>query len=97
MKNDKQLNSVLGKQFKKGRINSSLSQAEASKKLGYSNPQFLSNFERGLCSMPLNKLKILIDLYEMDGEEVVLLINDLQSQFIRSELISKRNRKTGSY
>jgi transcriptional regulator with XRE-family HTH domain len=87
---DRNLDRQLGKLFQKGRLNSGLTQASVCRMLGYSSPQFLSNFERGLCSMPLPQLKKLIDLYDLDGEEVVDLITTLQSKFLRLALGRKK-------
>ena len=43
--------------MKDTRIISGKSQIEISSALGYKNPQFISNVERGLCSIPLKKIK----------------------------------------
>ena len=42
---------------RKHRLNKDISQADLSKALGYKNGQFISNVERGLCSIPLKQLK----------------------------------------
>lgn len=46
-----------GKFMAKERQKSGKTQGEISRALGYTSPQFLSNFERGLCVFPLPKLK----------------------------------------
>jgi hypothetical protein len=92
MKNSKQLDGALAKVFKKGRMKANKTQGEVSHVLGYSSPQFLSNFERGLCTMPLDKMKKMIEIYGLDGEDVVRLILDIQNKYIRSELISAKKR-----
>lgn len=93
MKTDKKLEQELGKLFRAERMKVGLSQGKVCRTLGYSTPQYLSNFERGLCSMPLEKLKRMIEMYDMDGETVVKLMLDLQSKFLRTQLVSK-SRKT---
>lgn len=45
--------SNIGKFVKKHREKVGLSQTELSRALGYSKGQFISNVERGLCSVPL--------------------------------------------
>lgn len=50
-----------GRAIKKAREASGKTQFELSEKMGYSSPQFLSNFERGLCVLPLPKLGIVCD------------------------------------
>ncbi len=92
MKIDKKLEVELGKLFKLERVKTGLSQGKVCKALGYSTPQYLSNFERGLCSMPLEKLKRMIDMYSMDGEEVVRMIVDLQSKFLRTQLAGRSKK-----
>ena len=42
----------------------------------YYSPQFVSNFERGLCAPPLNKMKTLVQLYAMNSEEVQIFNAD---------------------
>lgn len=76
----------LGKLFKSHREKLSITQRQASDKLGYSSPQFVSNFERGLCALPLKKIRILIELYEMDANNVADIIIDFQSKIIRKNL-----------
>lgn len=85
MKMDKKLEIELGKLFRAERMKVGLSQGKVCRALGYTTPQYLSNFERGLCSMPLEKLKRMIDMYKMDGDQVVNLIIDLQEKFLRSQ------------
>jgi len=51
--------------LKKARENSGLSQAEVARELGYTSPQFVSNWERGLSSPPVPKLKKLCKMYEL--------------------------------
>ncbi len=90
---NKKLNENLGVTFKNHRVEAGLSQGQVSKALGYTSPQFVSNFERGLCSLPLNKIKKLIDLYELKGEEVVELMLSLHETYLREELNVKKRAK----
>lgn len=55
--------------LKKGRNNSGLSQADVAHELGYSSPQFISNWERGLSSPPVPKLKKLCKIYKLSADE----------------------------
>lgn len=69
----KRLNEFL----KSKRLESGLSQADVSRELGYSSPQFISNWERGLVTPPLNTLAKLVEIYELNRESVVkLLVQD---------------------
>ena len=52
-----------------------LSQAELSELLGYKNSQFISNVERGLCSIPMKTMKRISEVLDIEPEilkEVVL-------------------------
>ena len=55
---------------RENRIKQGYSQEELSKKMGYKNGQFVSNCERGICSIPLKKLKLAADLLAMPFEEI---------------------------
>lgn len=55
--------------LKKGREHAGLSQADVARELGYSSPQFISNWERGLSSPPVPKLKRLCKLYRVSIDE----------------------------
>ena len=68
------LHKHLGDYLKERRIQADLTQADVAQKLGYTSPQFISNFERGLCSPPLKNLKVLVKLYKLPAEEVIDLI-----------------------
>lgn len=47
-----------------------LSQMELSKLLGYKNGQFISNVERGLCSIPHEKIKHLAKVLQIDVQTI---------------------------
>ena len=51
-----------------------LSQADLAKELGYSSPQFVSNWERGLVSPPLASLARLMELLKIPRQTVIDLI-----------------------
>lgn len=82
----------LGSYLKARRIAAGLTQHDVSTELGYSTPQFVSNFERGLCSPPLNALPTLVKLYGMDPEELVQLILRYQEQILRQALSLEKKR-----
>lgn len=64
----------LGSFLQEARLHSNFSQWDVAKKLGYSSPQFISNFERGLSSPPLNILRILVGLYGIMPKEILKVI-----------------------
>ncbi len=55
--------------LKQARENSGLSQGDVANELGYSSPQFVSNWERGLSSPPIPKYKRLCKLYNISLDE----------------------------
>lgn len=82
----KELFVALGEHLQAKRKQAGLSQGDVASKLGYGSPQFVSNFERGLCAPPLPKLKALVQLYDMDGEQVLRLMMREHERHIRGAL-----------
>jgi transcriptional regulator with XRE-family HTH domain len=54
--------------------NKKYSQSDLSKLLGYKNGQFISNVERGLCSIPLKMLTRLSTVLEISKEDIKLAV-----------------------
>jgi transcriptional regulator with XRE-family HTH domain len=52
----------------------SYSQADLSSILGYKNGQFISNVERGLCSVPLKMMKKISDVLEINPDDIKMAI-----------------------
>jgi len=75
-----------GQYLKKSRVNSKLTQAKVAEKLGYSTPQFVSNFERGLCEPPLENLKKLIGIYKLNTDEVINMKLEMEKKKLKSKL-----------
>lgn len=86
------LHQNLGEYLRGKRVSAGFTQAEIATKLGYSSPQFISNFERGLCSPPLKNLKSLVKLYKIDANELIRLIMDEQKQVLSSALGAKAKK-----
>ena len=57
--------------FKAMRRKVGLSQRDVASKLGYSTPQFISNWERGVSYPPLGGIKKLAQLYKVVPIEIV--------------------------
>jgi len=80
-----------GKWLKIIRKLSGLSQKDVAKAFKYTSAQFISNFERGLCSPPLKDIKKLSDMYNVSINNfydwhVELYQAELKSHGIRPEL-----------
>ncbi len=89
----KDLFEVLGSYLQNKRLKAELSQGDVADKLGYSSPQFISNFERGLCAPPLPKLRTLIDLYDLNAEEVIKIMLGEHEKHLRKHLKAAKGRK----
>lgn len=72
----------IGKYLQKKRLKAGMSQVEVGKLLGYSSPQFISNSERGLCLIPLRKMKLVTHLYGIPPAEFA----EMLSKFRRDEI-----------
>ncbi len=71
--------------LKKLREDAGLSQAEIAKKMNYSTPQFISNWERGISFPPLNSIKKLASILGVNPE----LILDYVEEKERAQLEAK--------
>lgn len=62
----------IAKLIKGRRINhpANYSQSDLSKELGYKNGQFISNVERGLCSIPLKMLTKVCEVLDISHEDM---------------------------
>jgi len=85
-----------GAYLKNKRTKAQLSQTEVSEALGYTSPQFVSNFERGLCSPPLPKLKVLMGLYKIPLKEMTERLLDQQRRYLAKELSGAKKKKRAS-
>jgi DNA-binding XRE family transcriptional regulator len=69
-------NNQLGIFLKDKRSAAGLSQADVAKKLGYTTSQFISNWERGLSTPPIDVLKILADMYDISADHMLKAVLD---------------------
>ena len=78
----------IGKYLKNQREKAGLSQRQVAIELGYTTAQFVSNWERGLISPPMNTMVTLVDLYKMPKKELIeLLVTEYRTTI--SEVFSK--------
>jgi transcriptional regulator with XRE-family HTH domain len=82
----------IGSYFREKRLNRGLTQEEVSGFLGYSSKQIISNWERGLCSPPLNQVGALIVLFNLDGKEVLDLFLDVTRAELSASFGVRPNR-----
>lgn len=85
---------TLNDYLRQKRLDSGLSQLDVARVLGYASPQFVSNWERGLVSPPLETIGVLIDLYKIPAGEVVDRILDETRDYLESHLTSRGRRSS---
>lgn len=62
---------TLGQVLKDARMQVGLTQREVSEHLGYSTPQFVSNWERDVSKPPIKAIRKLAKLYKVDAEAML--------------------------
>ncbi len=67
-------NANFAKYLKQKRENAGLSQKQVSEKLGYTTPQFISNWERGISTPPMKTVKKLASMYSIPVDEIFNLL-----------------------
>lgn len=83
---------TLNDYLRQKRVDSGLSQLDVARELGYSSPQFVSNWERGLVSPPLETIAVLIDLYKIPSSEVVSKILEETRDYLESNLGGRKKK-----
>lgn len=80
--------------LKKKRVEAGLTQSEVASELGYTSPQFISNWERGLASPPVFVLKNLTKLYKVSADEMFkMLLDQVERELHREFYAAKSARK----
>lgn len=83
----------LGKVLKDKREKAGFSQAEVSKKLGYSSPQFISNWERGLSTPPVTSLRAIAQLYKISPDNLFQIYLKTTLKQIEADLRKKFSKR----
>lgn len=81
---------VLGRYLKQKRKASGLTQWDVARELGYTSPQFISNFERGLCAPSFDTLPKLIGMYKIPKDEIINLLLKQQEEYLRAKLFNEQ-------
>ncbi len=76
----------------KKRIRAGVSQSSLAEKLGYGSGQFVSNWERGESSPPLEKLPLLAHVLEIPVNELIDFITVETNDYLKSELLPEARR-----
>jgi transcriptional regulator with XRE-family HTH domain len=85
----------LSNYLKKSRESLGLSQTFVSSKLGYSSPQFVSNWERGLSHPPVKSLKKIAKLYKLKDKELFDVYVDSYLNEVETDLRKKIQKIKG--
>ncbi len=85
--------SSLSQLLKEKREECGMSQLEVARQLGYSSPQFVSNWERGLVAPPIDTIAILIDLYKIQPNHVIQMIVEDTKEYLDVHLSTQKKRK----
>jgi len=85
-----------GQFLAKKRLEAGLSQGALRKVLGYDSPQFISNWERGLCAPPLKALPDIARALNIPIEEIVEFLTDETENYLKLNLLPASNRKKKS-
>lgn len=71
----------LGDFLKRRRRLARLTQSEVAKEFGYSSPQFISNWERGVSAPPLKSVARLCELYGVSKNDMIeILVAEYRSK-----------------
>ena len=81
---------AIGRYLREKREKAALSQMDVSQKLGYTTSQFVSNFERGLCTPSWSALRILVKLYQIPELEILEFLLKEQENLIKWELFGQK-------
>jgi transcriptional regulator with XRE-family HTH domain len=84
----------LSKFLKEKRLEAGLSQGAVSKKLGYTSPQFVSNWERGLSQPPVATLRKIAQIYNISANDMFDVMLKATIDQVTAELTEKFYKQT---
>lgn len=67
---------LISKTFREARLKQGLNQGQLAQKLGYTSPQIVSNWERGLTTPPVKRLKKLCKVLKLKHGVIVEMFVD---------------------
>ena len=85
---------AFGRFFADAREKSGLSQLALAKKLGFSSPQYVSNWERGICGPPIEKLGVMSNVLVIKPEILLRMILNETEDYLRIELKLPRAKRS---
>lgn len=75
--------------LKEKRLTSGFSQMDVANALGYSTPQFISNWERGISNPPLPTLRKLANMYKVSADEMYQVVLETTIEQVKKDLHQK--------
>lgn len=82
---------LVGTKLKCWREKVQMSQGEVARKLKYTSPQFISNWERGLSMPPMEVLPKLLNLYSLSPDELTDVIYRYQEKLLEAQRLTLRS------
>lgn len=86
----------LSKFLKEKRLQAGLSQGAVAKKLGYTSPQFVSNWERGLSQPPVATLRKIAQIYNISANDMFDVMLKATIDQVTAELTEKFYKQSKS-
>ena len=84
--NEKKMRLEFGTYLKNQRQKSGLTQSEVADSCGLTSPQFISNIERGLCSVPADILVTMADIYKIGKKDLAKRYNKISLVALETEM-----------
>ncbi|MCB0413568.1 MAG: helix-turn-helix transcriptional regulator [Bdellovibrionales bacterium] len=78
--------------LKQSRNKLNMSQGDLAKTLGYTSPQFISNWERGISSPPLKTICKLVNVLSLDPDEVIEVMLIEEEKTLRKALETRARK-----
>lgn len=91
-KNTKVVRETLGSYIKKTRLARGYSQSELAAELGYTSPQFISDWERGVSSPPVKRLHELSEVLNVKVDMLFNLLVTLATEQLVNNLSKEFNK-----
>lgn len=82
----------MGRWLKENRIRAEMTQADVAKKIGYTTPQFISNWERGISMPPLSVYARLVRIYKADRPEAIARYQAVKMMPVESRVQELKRR-----
>lgn len=84
----------LANYLKEARIKAGLTQSDVSEALGYTTPQFISNWERGVSQPPIDVLKKIARLYKVSDEELFEVTLAVTLEAVQNDMVRRFSNST---